>query len=130
MKKVVDYCLFPVKKALNIACNHSGIKEISYSRYRITPEALSRIIEETYARAYALMVYEGQSGESVHVNKFLITFLKSKFKNLHKTVNEMFCSIVYSAYIYKDKYVDCDIFYKFVSDLYHPLELNYFIFLR
>lgn len=91
---------------------------------------MSRIIEETYARAYALMIYESQSAENMHINKFLHTFLKSKFKKLPKTVTEMFCSIVYSAYIYKDKFVDCDIFYKFVSDLYHPLELNYFIFLR
>lgn len=88
------------------------------------------MIEETYARAYAVMVYEGQTAETMHLNKFLHTFLKSKFKKLHKTVNDMFCSIVYSAYHYKDKYENCDIFYKFVSDLYHPLELNYFIFLR
>ncbi len=88
------------------------------------------MIEETYARAYAVMVYEGQTAESLRLNTFLHTFLKSKFKKLHKTVNDMFGSMVYSAYHYKDKYPNCDIFYKFVSDLYHPLELSYFIFLR
>lgn len=45
-------------------------------------------------------------------------------------VSVMFASIVYSAFKYKDKFPDCDIFYKFVTDLYHPLELSYFVFVR
>lgn len=93
-------------------------------------EPLSRIIEETYSRVYTLMVVERQRADSVELNRFLFEFLRSKFKNMDSTVTSMFASIVYSSFKFKDKYPDCDIFYKFISDFYQPRELSYFIFLR
>jgi len=49
---------------------------------------------------------------------------------MDNTVNNMFGSIVYSAFKYKDKYVDCDIFFKLISDIYQPLELSHIILIR
>lgn len=76
------------------------------------------------------MVVEKQNQEKVQLNKFLYEFLKSKFKKEAELVDAMLASVVYSSFHYKEKYPDCDLFYKFMSDLYHPLELSYFIFVR
>ena len=76
------------------------------------------------------MVVEKKNQEKIYLNKFLYEFLKSKFKNDVELVDTMMASVVFSSFRYKEKYPDCDIFYKFMSDLYHPLELSYFIFVR
>lgn len=76
------------------------------------------------------MVVEKQNQEKVHLNKFLYEFLNSKFKKDAELVDAMVASVVFSSFRYKEKYPDCDLFYKFMSDLYHPLELSYFIFVR
>lgn len=34
MKKIIDYCLYPVKKALNINIAYKDIQLIGYSRLR------------------------------------------------------------------------------------------------
>ena len=76
------------------------------------------------------MVMDKKSQEKIQLNTFLHKFLKTKFKKDEDMVDSMMASIVYSSYRYKEKYPDCDIFYKFMSDLYQPLELSYFIFVR
>ena len=42
----------------------------------------------------------------------------------------MLCSIVYSCYTLRQKFIDCDIFYRFLVDDYKEIELNYFLFVR
>lgn len=76
------------------------------------------------------MVIEQKHSQSIYLGQFLLEFLRSKFKNMEPVVQVMLGSVVFSAFKYREKYPDCDIFYKFVSDLYHPLELSYFIFIR
>ncbi len=77
-----------------------------------------------------MMVIEQKHSQAINLGQFLLEFLRSKFKNMEPVVQVMFGSVVFSAFKYREKYPDCDIFYKFVSDLYHPLELSYFIFIR
>lgn len=113
-----------VKSTMSIRYNYKKVKDIDY-------RALSRIMEETYARAYSLMLLDkNKHAENIHLSLFLYEFLKSKFKQMDDVVTHMFVSIVYSSYHYKEKYIDCDIFFKFMSGLYQPLELSYFVFLR
>jgi len=42
----------------------------------------------------------------------------------------MLCSIVYSCYTLRQKFIDCEIFYAFLVDEYKEIELNYFLFVR
>lgn len=123
-KKVIDYSMRGVKSTMSIRYNFKKVKDIDY-------RALSRIMEETYSRAYSLMLLDkNKHTENIHLSLFLYEFLKSKFKQMDDVVTHMFVSIVYSSYHYKEKYIDCDIFFKFMSGLYQPLELSYFVFLR
>jgi hypothetical protein len=42
----------------------------------------------------------------------------------------MISSIIYSCFVQRAKFDDCDIFYKFVSGEFIEIELSYFIFIR
>lgn len=61
---------------------------------------------------------------------FLRQFLGERFKENKKIVDIMVCSIIYSCFLLKEKFIDCEIFYKFVIGSYKPIELSYFIFVR
>lgn len=38
--------------------------------------------------------------------------------------------MVYSAFLQSEKYIDCDIFYKFCTKEYKPVDFGYFMFVR
>lgn len=75
------------------------------------------------------MANENKPIDQTVLSDFLHEFLKKRFKK-QTLVDNMMVSIVYSAFRYKDKYVDCEMFFKFVTSFYLPLELSYFIFVR
>lgn len=70
------------------------------------------------------------SPKSVDLASRLLTFLTDRFPNNPKNVKMLFCSLIYSAFLQKEKYIDCDIFYKFCTGEFKPLELSYFMFIR
>jgi hypothetical protein len=153
LRKVIDrYSLTGIK--------YNKVKEISYSKKSAFSRNLltsilgnlSKIIEESYSRinlqilGLATATYTPSPQYSVHMPTILeaeltnpneidlpqnlLNFLTERFPENPDNVKMLFASIVYSCFLQKEKYIDCDIFYNFCNHVYQPLELSYFMFVR
>jgi len=60
----------------------------------------------------------------------LLSLLMQRYPESLEEVSKIFCSVVYSAFLQSEKYIDCDIFYKFCTKEYKPVDFGYFMFVR
>ena len=66
----------------------------------------------------------------IDLANFLYDFLMRRFENKKLLVDLMMTSIVFSCFLFRGRFPDCEIFYNFLTNHYKPVDLSYFIFVR
>ena len=73
---------------------------------------------------------QGSNPNDIDISKFLYNFLMRRFQRKKILVDLMMVSIIYSCFLLRNRFDECDIFYNFLTDHYKPVDLSYFIFVR
>lgn len=71
-----------------------------------------------------------EKSKGVCLKEFLSQFLLKRFNNKSDLIALMIASIIFSCDCQRDRYADCEIFLRFLTDDYNHQELQYFIFVR
>lgn len=125
------YCLKKIARRLNWEISTKRVKRIEYSK-KIFPysETLSKMIEEVFTRVYAIVSLSNFKEMDIDLLFFLKDYLKKRLNKKSNHLNIMLASIAFSSFLHREKFFDCDIFFKFLNGNYKPLELMYLLFVR
>ena len=81
-------------------------------------------------RVYAQSKMQNFENTNLNLLLFLKEYLTNRMNKKEQHVNIMVASIAFSSFFHRQKFFDCDIFFKFLNKNYKGIELMYFLFVR